>query len=130
MFVNDVISDMIARINNASSVKLATSKVINSKLSKAVLAILSEEGFINGYEDNKDDKNFIDVSLKYDSGKSVINIFKRVSKPGRRVYSNISNLSRYYNGLGIFILSTPKGVIADHKAREINVGGEVLCKVF
>ena len=130
MFVNDVLSDMLARINNAHMVSLSEARVINSKLSKNVLAILLEEGFIEEYAEDQDNNREIVVKLKYDMGKPVINVLKRVSKPGRRVYSKISNLPRYFNGLGVAILSTPQGVIADHKAKNLNVGGEILCIVF
>jgi len=130
MFVNDVLSDMVARINNAQRASLAEAKVINSKLSKNVLNILKDEGFIEEYAEDQDNKEQVIVSLKYDLGKPIISEFKRVSKPGRRVYSKISDLPRYYNGLGVAILSTPQGVIPDYKARDLNVGGEILCIVF
>lgn len=130
MFVNDVLSDMIARINNAQQARLTQSKVIKSKLSLAVLSILKEEGFIDSFEENKDDNNFLIIDLKYDMGKPIINVLRRVSKPGRRAYSSIVDLPKFYNGLGVTILSTPKGVLADYKARDLNVGGEVLCVVF
>ena len=129
MAVNDILSDMVARINNAMQVKLAEAKVINSKLSKNLLKILEEEGFINGFSENKEENQII-VNLKYDMGKPVISEFKRVSKPGRRVYSSISDLPKYFGGLGIAVLSTPKGVLADHEARKLNVGGEILCIIF
>lgn len=127
MFVNDVLSDMVARINNAQQAKLLQTKVIKSKLNTNVLNVLKQEGFIDSY---KEDENFLKVTLKYDMGKPIINVFERISKPGRRVYSKISKLSKFYNGLGINILSTPKGVMTDHQAKELNVGGEVLCVVF
>lgn len=127
MFVNDVLSDMVARINNAQQTKLLHTKVIKSKLNANVLAVLKQEGFVSDYEE---DGNFLNVVLKYDLGKPIISAFKRVSKPGCRVYANISKLPKFYNGLGISILSTPKGVITDHEAKNLNVGGEVLCTVF
>ncbi|MBL6621476.1 MAG: 30S ribosomal protein S8 [Rickettsiales bacterium] len=130
MFVNDVLSDMIARINNAQNASLAEAKVINSKLSKNVLNILKNEGFIEGFSEDKENKNQLIVTLKYDLGKPIINVLKRISKPGRRVYSKIGDLPKYFNGLGIGIVSTPKGVIADYEARKLNVGGEILCIVF
>lgn len=130
MFVNDVLSDMIARLNNAQQAKLTQSRVIKSKLSIGVLDILKEEGFINSFIEDKKDNNFLIVDLKYDMGKPIISVLKRVSKPGRRVYSAISDLPKFYNGLGVTVLSTPKGVLADYKARGLNVGGEVLCVVF
>ncbi len=130
MFVNDVLSDMIARINNAQQASLAEAIVINSKLSKNVLNILKNEGFIEDYSENKEDKKQIIITLKYDLGKPIINVLKRISKPGRRVYSKIGDLPKYFNGLGIGIISTPKGVIADYEARKLKVGGEILCIVF
>jgi small subunit ribosomal protein S8 len=130
MFVNDILSDMIARINNAQRASLAHAKVINSKLSVNVLKILHNEGFIEGYSIDEENKNQIIVTLKYDLGKPIINVLKRISKPGRRVYSKIGDLPKYFNGLGIGIVSTPKGVIADHEARKLKVGGEILCVVF
>ena len=127
MFVNDVLSDMVARINNAQQSKLSKTQVIKSKLNAGVLEVLKKEGFITSYEE---EERFLKVNLKYDMGKPIISIFKRVSKPGRRVYSKISNLPKFYNGLGISILSTPKGVMTDHEEKQLNVGGEVLCTVF
>jgi len=127
MFVNDVLSDMVARINNAQQTKLLHTKVIKSKLNANVLNVLKEEGFISSYEE---EENFLKVTLKYDLGKPIISVFKRVSKQGCRVYARISKLPKFYNGLGISILSTPKGVVTDHKAKNLNVGGEVLCTVF
>ncbi|MFZ8864925.1 MAG: 30S ribosomal protein S8 [Rickettsiales bacterium] len=130
MFVNDVLSDMVARINNAQKASLGEAELINSKLSRSVLDILKDEGFIEEYSENAENKQKLLVKLKYNLGKGIISSFTRVSKPGRRVYSKIADLPRYYNGLAIAILSTPKGVIADYKARELNVGGEVLCVIF
>ena len=130
MAVNDVLSDMIARINNAQAAKLATSKVINSKMSKNVLNLLQEEGFIAEYKEIEGDKNHLTISLKYDMGKPIINEFKRISKPGRRVYSSVIDLPRFFNGLGVVVLSTSKGILADHQAREQNIGGELLCAIF
>ena len=127
MFVNDILSDMIARINNAQQAKLVSAKVVNSKLSVNLLNVLEKEGFIAGYQQ---DGNFINVGLKYETGKSIISVFKRVSKPGCRVYSKISKLSKFFNGLGMSILSTPKGVMPDYEAKKLNVGGEVLCVIF
>lgn len=130
MFVNDVLSDMIARINNAQMASLGVAELINSKLSQNVLTILKDEGFIEDFAENEDDNRKVNVILKYNLGKGIISSFTRVSKPGRRVYSKIADLPRYYNGLGIAILSTPKGVVPDYKARDLNVGGEILCVIF
>jgi small subunit ribosomal protein S8 len=130
MALNDILSDTIARIKNAQAVNLDSTKVIKSSLVAQVLEVLKNEGFIDSFNDIKDDKNHILVTLKYVDGRAVIREFNRVSKPGRRVYSKISDLSRFYNGLGVVILSTPKGVKADHEARELKVGGEVLCSIF
>ncbi len=130
MYVNDALSDMIARIKNAQSVSLDITKVVNSKLNANVLNVLKDEGFIADYKQSEQDNKFIDVALKYDAGKPIISEFKRVSKPGRRVYSKIADLPKYFNGLGVAIVSTPKGVVADHVAREHKVGGEILCVIF
>ena len=97
-----------------------------------VLEVLKREGFIRNYEEKKIKPgiNFFEIELKYYNGKPVITEIKRVSKPGRRVYSSIKNLQKTYSGLGISILSTPRGVMSDNEAREANVGGEVLCTIY
>ena len=130
--VNDPIGDLIARLKNAAM--RGRSKVMTpaSKMRARLLDVLTEEGYIRGYHLVEKPGAFpeFEVELKYFDGAPVIVEISRVSKPGRRVYSAVSNMPRVANGLGITIISTPKGVMADHSAREQNVGGEVLCRVF
>jgi small subunit ribosomal protein S8 len=132
MPANDPIGDMIARIKNAGERK--RSKVITpaSKLRQRVLDVLQTEGYIRGYSRTETVEGFaqFEIELKYYDGAPVIAEISRVSKPGRRVYSSISDLKPVKNGLGISILSTPKGVMSDTAARDANVGGEVLCRVY
>ena len=132
MQVNDPIGDLIARINNAQMRKKPKVSTPGSRLRVSVLEVLKNEGFIRGYTsvDHSDGRSEIEVELKYFDGQPVIREMSRVSKPGRRVYVAVRNLPRINNGLGVAILSTPKGVMADHDARDANVGGEVLCTVF
>ena len=132
MQVNDPIGDLIARINNAQMRKKPKVSTPGSRLRVSVLDVLKNEGFIRGYAavDHADGRSELEIELKYFDGEPVIREMSRVSKPGRRVYVAVRNLPRINNGLGVAILSTPKGVMADHDAREANVGGEVLCTVF
>ncbi len=132
MSMNDPLGDMLTRIRNGQGARKATIVVLYSKLHEAVCTVLQDEGFIRGYKvvDLGSNKKEISVELKYDAGQPVIRELKRISKPGRRVYAQIKGLGQFYNGLGIKILSTPQGVMSDHKARAANVGGEVLCQVF
>ena len=132
MALNDPIGDMIARINNAQMRKKAKVSSPGSRLRVSVLDVLRNEGYIRGYAtvEQADGRNEIEIELKYFDGEPVIREISRVSKPGRRVYVAVRNLPRINNGLGVAILSTPKGVMADHDARDANVGGEVLCTVF
>ena len=132
MAFNDSLSDMLARIKNAHSAKKSHTSCYKSKLNMNVLSVLKEEGYIRDYKDFELRKgiNSIKIELKYYNGSPVIKKIKRVSRPGIRVYSKISDLSKPYGGLGISILSTPKGVMSDQEARKNNVGGEVLCEVF
>jgi small subunit ribosomal protein S8 len=132
MSVNDPISDLIARINNAQMRKKPKVSTPGSRLRVSVLDVLKNEGYIRGYAtvDHADGRSELEIELKYFDGEPVIREFARVSKPGRRVYVAVRNLPRINNGLGVAILSTPKGVMADHDARDANVGGEVLCTVF
>ena len=103
----------------------------SSKLRESVLEVLKSEGYILGYSvTEREGRAELDIELKYFEGEPVIREIERVSKPGRRVYTSVRNLPRINNGLGVAIVSTPKGVMADHAARENNVGGEVLCTVF
>jgi small subunit ribosomal protein S8 len=132
MAINDPVSDLIARITNAQMRKKPKVTTPGSRLRVSVLDVLKSEGYIRGYVtvEHKDGRNEIEVELKYHEGEPVIREMSRVSKPGRRVYVAVRNLPRINNGLGVAILSTPKGVMADHDARDANVGGEVLCTVF
>jgi small subunit ribosomal protein S8 len=103
----------------------------NSRLRESVLEVLKTEGYIRGYAVvEKDGRSEIEIELKYFDGEPVIREIERVSKPGRRVYTSVRNMPRINNGLGVTIVSTPKGVMADHDARDANVGGEILCTVF
>jgi small subunit ribosomal protein S8 len=132
MALNDPIGDLIARITNAQMRKKSKVSTPGSRLRVSVLDVLKNEGYIRGYStvEHKDGRNEIEIELKYFDNEPVIREISRVSKPGRRVYVAVKNLPRINNGLGVAILSTPKGVMADHAARDANVGGEVLCTVF
>ncbi|MCE1236750.1 MAG: 30S ribosomal protein S8 [Hyphomicrobiales bacterium] len=132
MTMTDPLGDMITRIRNAQMRKKTKVSTPASKLRGNLLDVLKSEGFIRGYAKVEFDggKSEFEIELKYFDGQPVIREISRVSKPGRRVYTSVGNIPRVANGLGVTILSTPKGVMADHAAREANVGGEVLCKVF
>src|SRR5690242_2035245 len=132
MAVNDPISDMIARIRNAQMRNKPKVSMPGSKQRERVLEVLKAEGYIRGYAAvaHASGRNEIEVELKYFDGTPVIREIERVSKPGRRVYTSVKNLPRVNNGLGISVLSTPKGIMADHDARDANVGGEILFTVF
>jgi small subunit ribosomal protein S8 len=128
--VNDPIGDLLTRIRNAQMRGRGTVISPLSKMRVRVLDVLQAEGYIRGYaEVEQDGRKELEIQLKYYEGDPVISMVKRISKPGRRVYSSVSDLPRVENGLGIAILSTPKGVMSDHAAREQNVGGEILCHV-
>ena len=130
MSINDPLGDMLTRIRNALMRKRGKTVTPASKLRKRVLDVLIDEGYIRGYaEVEQDGFNTFEIELKYYEGDPVISQIKRVSKPGRRVYSSVKDLPRVQNGLGISILSTPKGVMSDNAAREHNVGGEILCQI-
>jgi small subunit ribosomal protein S8 len=131
MNLNDPLGDMITRIRNAQMRGRTSVTTPASKLRSRVLDVLIEEGFIRGFaEVEKDGKKELEIQLKYYEGAPVISEIARVSKPGRRVYSSIKDLALVRNGLGVSILSTPKGVMSDAAARAQNVGGEVLCRVY
>ena len=132
MAITDPLGDMLSRIRNGQQAKLKTILSPSSKLRLSVLKVLKEEGYIADYSTAKNDKGFEDITieLKYFDEKGVIKEIHRVSKPSRRVYSKIDDLPKYFNGLGISIVSTPQGVMTDHKARQAHLGGEVLAKVF
>jgi len=130
--MNDPLSDMLTRIRNGQSAKKPFILAPWSRLQEAVAKVLQDEGYIRGYKviDLDGNKKDLQVDLKYDQGEPAIRDLKRVSKPGRRVYSGIKDLKPVSNGLGISVLSTPNGVMADYRAKAANVGGEVLCQVF
>ena len=132
MPVNDPIGDMLTRIRNASLRGKSTVSTPASKLRAWVLDVLADEGYIRGYERNETEngQGELVISLKYFEGTPVIREVKRVSKPGRRVYKSVKDIPSVRNGLGVSIVSTPKGVMTDAAARTANVGGEVLCTVF
>lgn len=131
MSFSDPLGDMLTRIRNAIMRGRTSVTTPASNLRGRVLDVLADEGFIRGYEETKDEAGFraFNIELKYFEGEAVIREIKRISKPGRRVYSSVKTLPQVRNGLGIAILSTPKGVMSDAAARENNVGGEVLCQV-
>ncbi len=132
MSMTDPVSDLLTRIRNGQRARKSAVSSPSSKLRSNVLEVLKREGYIRGYSSREIAKGFsqIEIELKYYEGDPVIRNIKRVSKPGRRVYSGIRDLANVHNGLGIAILSTPRGVLSDAEAREQNVGGEVLCQVF
>ncbi|MBE6642943.1 MAG: 30S ribosomal protein S8 [Clostridia bacterium] len=131
MQMSDVIADMLTRIRNANSAKHETVDVPASNMKKAIADILVAEGFVKGFEIIEDGKQgVIRITLKYKNKQRVIQGLKRVSKPGLRVYSNCEDMPKVMNGLGIAIVSTPKGIMTDKQARKENVGGEVLAFVW
>jgi len=132
MSMNDPLSDLLTRIRNGQAARLSEIKSPASKLRANVLEVLKREGYIRDYAVTQNDNGSaqLNVELKYSEGLPVIKEIKRVSKPGRRVYTQVKDVPRVYNGLGISILSTPRGVLSDKEAREANVGGEILCRVF
>ena len=132
MPLNDPLGDLFSRIRNAQMRKKSKVSTPGSKMRARVLEVLKNEGYIRGYAsvEHSDGRSEFEIELKYFDGAPVIREIERVSKPGRRVYASVRALPRINNGLGVAILSTPKGVMADHDARENNVGGEILCTVF
>ena len=132
MTMTDPLADLITRIRNGQRAHKETVTAPASRLRVNVLEVLKKEGYIRGYSQYEVHPGIseIKVELKYHDGDPVIREINRVSTPGRRVYSKIKDLPRIYNGLGISILSTPRGVMSDSEARDANVGGEVLCQVF
>ncbi len=132
MAMTDPLGDMLTRIRNAQMRQKTKVSTPASKLRQRVLDVLASEGYIRGYTtvEFEGGKSELEIELKYFDGEPVIREIQRVSKPGRRVYASVKNIPRIHNGLGVSIVSTPKGVMADHDARENNVGGEVLCRVF
>lgn len=132
MAMSDPLGDMLTRIRNGQMAGKSKIHTPSSKLRNRVLEVLTEQGFIRGYTETEKQHGqaAVDIELKYADGVPVIREIKRISKPGRRVYSKITDLQPVYNGLGISILSTPKGVMSDQEARAANVGGEVLAEIF
>ena len=132
MSLSDPLGDMLTRIRNAQRARHTSCVAPASKLRANVLDVLKREGYIRGFtaEELRAGVAQLRIELKYNEGEPVIKEITRVSKPGRRVYSKIAELPRVYAGLGVSILSTPRGVLSDAEARAANVGGEVLCRVF
>jgi small subunit ribosomal protein S8 len=131
MSMNDPLGDLLTRIRNAQMRNKSKVASPNSRLRESVLEVLKNEGYIRGYAVvEREGRSEIEIELKYFDGEPVIREIERVSKPGRRVYTSVKNMQRINNGLGVTIVSTPKGVMADHDARDANVGGEILCTVF
>ena len=131
MSLSDPIGDMIARVKNAQARKHKKVELPSSKFKSKIADILKNEGFIKDFKvSTEEKKNILSLELKYHSGNPVISNFERVSKPGRRIFSSADSLPKINNGLGIAILSTPKGVMTDIDARKQKIGGEIVCKVF
>lgn len=132
MALSDPIGDTLTRIRNGQQARKNAVVAPASKLRENLLDVLQREGYIRGFEryNVREGVDELRIELKYNEGEPVISKITRVSTPGRRIYSKIKDLPRVYNGLGISILSTPRGVMSDHEARDANVGGEVLCQVF
>ena len=131
MSLSDPIGDMIARVKNAQSWNHKKVSLPSSNFKKKIADILKNEGFIKDFKiEAEDNKPTLSLELKYYSGNPVISAFERVSKPGRRIFSSAESLPKVNNGLGIAIVSTPKGVMSDVEARKNNIGGEIICKVF
>jgi small subunit ribosomal protein S8 len=132
MAMSDPIGDMLTRIRNGQRARKSAVTAPASKMRARVLDVLEREGFIRGYDqyEVRPGISQVRVELKYHEGEPVIREINRVSRPGRRVYSKIADLPKVYNGLGISIISTPRGVLSDSEARDANVGGEILCRVF
>ena len=131
MSINDPIGDLLTRLRNGQQRGKNTVRAPLSSLRRHVLDVLAAEGYIRGYaEVDAEGRAELEIELKYHEGRPVIQEIKRVSTPGRRIYSSVKDLPRVRNGLGIAIVSTPKGVMSDNDARAQNVGGEVICQVF
>ena len=132
MTLTDPIGDMFSRIRNGQMRSLNSVNIPSSNFRQNILKILKNEGYINDYFIDKSEKNKINlkINLKYYDGDPVIKEIKRISKPGRRIYSRANSIPKVMNGLGLAIISTPKGVMSDTEARKNNVGGEIICRVF
>ena len=130
MSMSDPIADMLTRIRNAQSVDKAVVSMPSSKLKVAIAQVLKDEGYIDGFSVRSEDgKGQLEIALKYYAGKPVIERIERVSRPGLRVYKGRDAIPQVMNGLGVAIVTTPKGVMTDRKARQAGIGGEVLCYV-
>ena len=130
MSMSDPIADMLTRIRNAQMVEKASVRMPSSKLKAAIAQVLADEGYIDGFEVLRDGtKADLQIALKYYAGRPVIEHIERVSRPGLRIYRGHAAIPKVMNGLGVAIVSTPKGVMTDRKARQVGVGGEVLCYV-
>ena len=131
MSLTDPIGDMLARIKNSQLRNHKKVEMPSSNFKMKIADVLKNEGYINGFNvDKNENKQVLSIDLKYNSGSPVISVIERVSKPGRRVFSSAESLPKINNGLGIAIVSTPKGVMTDIDARKQKVGGEIICKVF
>ncbi len=132
MSLSDPLGDLLTRIRNGQRAHKSAITTPASRLRENLLRVLEREGYIRGFERYavRDGVEELKVELKYNEGEPVISEIMRVSKPGRRVYAKIKDLQKVYNGLGISIISTPRGVMSDQEARQANVGGEILCQVF
>jgi small subunit ribosomal protein S8 len=132
MALSDPLGDMLTRIRNGQMAEKGSVRSPSSKLRRNVLEVLKREGYIRGYaeSDVRAGVSELTIELKYHNGEPVIRELHRVSTPGRRVYAGVKDLPKIYNGLGIAIVSTPRGVLSDAEAREAHVGGEILCTVF
>jgi small subunit ribosomal protein S8 len=130
MALSDPLGDMLTRIRNGQAAHKPAVTSPASRLRENVLEVLAREGYIRGYNREEGPQGALSIELKYHNGAPVIRQLRRVSRPGRRVYSGVKDLPHVYNGLGIAILSTPRGVMSDSEAREAHVGGEILCTVF
>lgn len=132
MAVTDTLGDMLTRIRNGQMAGMAVVTCPSSKLRKSVLEALQREGYIRGFVEVQKGsaQPVLEIELKYHEGSGAIRKIERISTPGRRVYAGIKDLGRVFNGLGVWILSTPRGVLSDNEARAQNVGGEILCRVF
>lgn len=132
MSISDPLGDMLTRIRNGQMARLGVITCPWSTLREAVCAVLKDEGYIRGYKktEKQNNKADLEITLKYAEGQGAIHKIERVSKPGRRVYSKVKVMPKFYNGLGVLLISTPRGILTDRAAREANVGGEILCRVY
>ncbi len=130
MSLSDPIGDMLARIKNSQIRNFKTVTMPSSKFKIKIAEVLKNEGYIIDYKKTDEKKSILEINLKYSSGNPVISTIERISKPGRRIFSSAQSLPKINNGLGIAIVSTPKGIMTDIDARKQNIGGEIICKVF